>query len=72
MEDLYNMMLRRGLTTSRRDFSQKFCGHAPNYVASGGMSDRARIAVFNRLIADGHWLLAFRVAQSILFRRGSR
>lgn len=72
MIDIYKTLLKRGLTTSQRDFSTYWCNRAPNYMALGnGLSDGAMIAVFRRLIEDGRWLLAIRVARAILFgRRG--
>jgi|HubBroStandDraft_1064217.scaffolds.fasta_scaffold766367_2 hypothetical protein len=70
MNDIYNILLRRGLTTSQRDFSTYYAGKSPSYLATtGGLSDGAMIAVFRRLIEEGRWLLAYRVAHMVLFGR---
>ncbi len=66
--DIYATLLKRGLTTSQRDFSTYWCNRAPNYMALGnGLSDGARIAIFRNLLANRRWWLAARVARWILF-----
>ena len=73
MSNLYEHMLERGLTTSQRHFSTYWCDRAPNYLALGaGLSEGAMISVFRNLVAEGRWMLAFRVAHMILFGRASR
>lgn len=68
MTDLYTLLLNRRLTTSQRHFSSYWCERAPNYVAlHNGISDSAMITVFRNLVAEGRWLIAFRVAHMILF-----
>ena len=67
MTDLYTLMRDRRLTTSRRHCSTYWCQKAPNYLAIGGPSDGAMITVFRRLLAEGRWATAFRVANMILF-----
>lgn len=68
MIDIYETLLKRGLTSSARDFSTYYAGKSPNYLATtGGLSEGAMIAVFRRLLAERHWLLAFRVGQMVLF-----
>jgi len=70
MNDIYNILLKRGLTTSQRDFSTYWVGKSPSYLATtGGLSDGAMIAVFRKLIEEGRWLLAWRVARMVLFGR---
>lgn len=70
MTDIYNILLKRGLTTSQRDFSTYWAGRSPSYLATtGGLSDGAMIAVFRKLIEEGRWLLAWRVARMVLFGR---
>ena len=70
MNDIYNILLKRGLTTSQRDFSTYWVGKSPSYLATtGGLSDGAMIAVFRKLIEEQRWLLAIRVAHMILFGR---
>lgn len=67
MIDLYEFMLKRRLTTSRRHCSTYWCQMAPNYLVIGGPSDTAMITVFRRLVAEGRWGTAYRVAHIILF-----
>ena len=70
MTDVYAILLKSGLTTSRTDFSAYWAGRAPSYLATtGALSDGAMIAVFRRLLDERRWLLAIRVAHMILFRR---
>ncbi len=72
MIDLYEFMLKRRLTTSRRHCSTYWCQMAPNYLVIGGPSDTAMINVFRRLISEGRWLTAVRVAHMTLFRQVAR
>jgi hypothetical protein len=70
MNDIYETLRKRGLTSSRRDFSTRYAGKSPSYLATtNGLSDGAMVAVFRKLIAEGRWLLAFRVARALLFSR---
>lgn len=70
MIDIYETLLKRGLTTSQHDFSTYYAGKSPSYLATTkGLSEGAMIAVFRRLIEEKHWLLAMRVARTILFGR---
>jgi hypothetical protein len=70
MNDIYDILSKRGLTTSQRDFSTYYAGKSPSYLATtGGLSDGAMISVFRRLIEEGRWLLACRVARVVLFGR---
>ena len=67
---LYNILLKRGLTTSQRDFSSRWCDRAPNYIATQiEPSPGAMITVFHKLLAQGRILLACRVARMVLFGR---
>lgn len=70
MNDIYNILLKRGLTTSQRDFSTHYAGKSASYLATThGLSEGAMIAVFRKLIEEGRWLLAIRVARMVLFGR---
>ncbi len=70
MNDIYNALLKRGLTTSQRDFSTRYAGKSPSYLATtNALSEGAMIAVFRKLIEEGRWLLAWRVARMVLFGR---
>jgi hypothetical protein len=70
MNDIYETLRRRGLTSSRRDFSTRYAGKSPSYLATtNGLSDGAMIAVFRKLIEEGRWVLAIRVARTVLFGR---
>lgn len=72
MQDLYELMRRKGLTTSRRHCSTHWCQMAPNYLCLGSPSDTALINVFRRLVSEGRWATAFRVAHMILFAQVRR
>jgi hypothetical protein len=68
MNDIYETLLKRGLTTSQRDFCVHYARKSPSYLATtGALSDGAMIAVFRKLIEEGRWLLAMRVARMVLF-----
>ncbi len=48
-DDIYDLLLRRGLTRSQRHFSTVWAGCAPNYLAlGGGVSDTVAITVFRQ------------------------
>ena len=65
---LFEILRRRGHTTSARHFSTAWAGCAPNYLALGaGVSDTVAITVFRRLVAERCWWTAFQVARLILF-----
>ncbi|WP_374379434.1 hypothetical protein [Dongia sp.] len=68
--DIYETCLKRGYTHSKRDFSTYYAGKSPSYLATTRtLSEGAMLAVFRRLIEERRWLLAFRVARTILFAR---
>lgn len=68
MNDIYETLRKRGLTTSQRDFSQRWAARSASYLATTqALSEGAMIAVFRKLIAEGRWLLALRVARTVLF-----
>jgi len=68
MKDIYQLLLKRGLTTSQRDFSTHYAGKSPSYLATTqSLSEGAMVAVFRKLMEEGRWLLAWRVARIILF-----
>lgn len=70
MIDIYETLLKRGLTTSQRDFSTYYAGKSPSYLATTGtLSEGAMLAVFRRLVEERRWLLAMRVAHTVLFGR---
>lgn len=68
MTNIYETLLKRGLTTSQRDFSTYWAGKSPSYLATtNALSEGAMIAVFRKLVDEGRWLLALRVARMVLF-----
>lgn len=68
MNDIYETLKKRGLTTSQRDFSTRYAGKSPSYLATmNSPSDGAMVAVFRKLMAERRWLLALRVAHMVLF-----
>ena len=70
MNDIYETLRKRGLTTSQRDFSTYYAGKSPSYLATThGLSEGAMLAVFRKLIEERRWLLAIRVARMVLFGR---
>jgi hypothetical protein len=70
MIDIYETCFRLGYTHSKRDFSTHYAGKSPSYLATtNSLSTSAMVAVFRRLLEEGHWLLAFRVACAVLFGR---
>ncbi len=70
MIDIYDTLLKRGLTNSQREFSVRYAGKSPSYLATVDcLSEGAMIAVFRRLMEERRWLLAFRVAHALLFGR---
>ncbi len=67
-DDIYDLLLRRGLTRSQRHFSTYWAGCSSNYLAlGGGVSDSVAITVFRRLVAERCWWTAFQVGWVILF-----
>jgi hypothetical protein len=70
MNDIYAALRKRGLTTSQRDFSTRYAGRSPSYLATTNtLSEGAMLAVFRALVAQRRWLLALRVARMVLFGR---
>jgi len=68
MIDIYETLLKRGLTTSQRDFSTHYAGKSPSYLATThALSAGAMVAVFRKLMEERRWLLAMRVAHTVLF-----
>ena len=68
--DFYHPLARRGLTTSRRDYSSYYLGMAENYACLRGErtpSPTALINLFRRLWEERHFILAARVAWAILW-----
>jgi len=67
MNDLYETLKKRGLTTSQRDFSRRWAGKSPSYLATMSTpSERVMITVLRKLVAERRWLLALRVARMVL------
>lgn len=56
INDIYALMHAKGLTRSRRDFSQRWLGCAPNYLADrrDHASPFALARLHSRLVAAGH------------------
>lgn len=68
--DFYPLLAQRGLTTSQRDYSSYYLGMAENYAClrgDRGPSARALINLFQRLWEERRYLLALRVARSLLW-----
>jgi hypothetical protein len=68
--NIYHELLRKGLTTSQREFSRYYLGMAENYACLRGVrgpSERALINLFRRLWSERHYLLAARVGKIILW-----
>lgn len=71
--DFYPLLVKRGLTTSHRDYSAYYLSMAPNYAClrgSRGPSERALVNLFRRLWAERRFWLAAKVARTILFDTG--
>lgn len=67
---LYHLFERRGLTHSRRHFSAKWLGAAPNYMALRGgrpPSTDVLVALFQKLWGQGRFLLAVKVGWTLLW-----
>jgi hypothetical protein len=64
----YQPLFDRGLTTSLRDFSERFANRAHNYVASGrGLSDAAALNVIRNVWRHGCWILALRMLHYLVW-----
>ena len=67
MHDIYQTLLKRGLTHSQRDFSTYYANKSPSYLATMGCpSEGAMVAVIRRLFQEGHWLLGLRASYDLL------
>jgi hypothetical protein len=70
MNELYELLLQRGWTVSKRDFSTYWLGKSPSYFATtGGASEGAMLAVMRKLFEEGRWLTALRVLHMIVVGR---
>ncbi len=70
--DFYQLLTRKKYTWSLRDYSSHYLGMAENYAClrgDRGPSERALINLFRRLWEERHYLLAARVAWTILWER---
>ena len=73
--DYYYELHLRGLTRSRRHFSQRWLGMAPNYLSLRGERELGRRAfktLSSRLWREGHPILAARVAWASIRAEGAR
>lgn len=69
MRDIYELLLKHGLTTSQRDFSKNYAAKSESYFATRkSLSEGAMVSVFRKLMDERHFLLAARVASIILFK----
>ena len=71
--DWYHELHRRGLTSSRRHFSREWLRYADNYAcarSSRGLPAQALARLCNRLWEAHHYLLAVRVAWSLIRAEG--
>jgi hypothetical protein len=70
--DIFTTLMDAGLTTGKREFSVHWAGKSPSYFATTGtLSEGAMVAVFRRLLHERRWMLAIRVAHTILIARNS-
>lgn len=70
MDDIYELLARKGYAPSARFMSTHYCARSPNYIAmGGGISDAAGLDVVRQLLAEGRWLTALRVLHIIVGRR---
>ncbi len=67
---LYTRFHRRGLTTSRRDFSSRWLRAADNYLClrgNRGPSADILVGLFQRLWREGRLILAIEVGWTVLW-----
>ena len=70
MDQLYELMAGRGLTTSRRHFSRQWLGAAPNYACLRGdrlPSDSAMLHLARKLIDQRRYILAAHILQMLVW-----
>lgn len=68
--NIYHLFQRRGLTDSHRHFSRVWLGCAENYMclrADRGPSADVLINLFQTLVREGRFMLATRVAWTVLW-----
>jgi hypothetical protein len=68
--DIYHLFHRRGLTSSKRQFSSAWLGRADNYLClrgGRGPSADALVCLFQNLVRQGRLMLAVRVAWTLLW-----
>ena len=68
--DIYHELVRKGLTSSLRDYSSYYLGRAENYACIRGdrsPSEQSLIFLFRRLWSEGHLMLAAMVGWFILW-----
>jgi hypothetical protein len=70
MDEIYELLVRKGYARSARFTSQHYCRRSPNYIAmGGGISDSAGLAVARQLAAEHRWITALRVVMILFGRR---
>jgi hypothetical protein len=70
MDDIFELLMKKGYAHSARFFSTHYCLRAPNYLAmSGVVSDATGLTVVRQLAAEGRWLTALRVLHMIVVGR---
>lgn len=70
MDEIYELLVRKGYARSARFTSQHYCQRSPNYIAmGGGISDSAGLAVARQLASEGRWITALRVVMILFGRR---
>lgn len=70
INDLYDMMAKRGLTHSRRHFSTTLLGAAHNYATSnrhGRPSDSTLLHLIRWLLDRGRYILALHCLQMLVW-----
>jgi len=68
--DIYRHFFERGLTDSHRHFSSAWLNRAENYLclrAGRGPSADALVELFQTLVREGRFMLATRVAWTVLW-----
>lgn len=70
MDEIYELLVRKGYARSARFASQHYCARSPNYIAMGcGISDSAGLAVVRQLATERRWITAIRVLMILCGRR---
>ena len=68
MNDIYELLNRKGYARSARYASEHYFGKSSNYIAMGyGISEAAALTAVRTLIAEGRLLTALQALHIILF-----